>query len=247
MELFTKIGFCASFQPVLLLLVASFKNKQCSAYFAQAGRQIRYFAQGGSTKRVLSAPHGPPFSTAPSPWSPSGVKSRRDLANGVVNLASHEKVTTAVNSKAWWAVEARYRALPIFRPPISTTSKRGHEPLLSGLANEVIPTVSHVCCPKRLAECRCRALPIGELVRAPGHVHSAHAALCCWSKPAARSQLAQRTGLMAPAWRPTLCIWRAILDLTGLRVKRWRISGRKECIIREVRLWESGVEWTTAS
>ena len=52
------------------------------------------------------------------------------------------------------------------------------------------------------------------LIRAPAHVHSAHAALCCWSKLAAHSQPALRTGLMAPAWRPALCIWGVILDLT---------------------------------
>ena len=44
------------------------------------------------------------------------------------------------------------------------------------------------------------------LIRAPAHVHQAHAALCCWSKHVAHSQSALRTGLMAPAWRPALCI-----------------------------------------
>ena len=37
------------------------------------------------------------------------------------------------------------------------------------------------------------------LIHAPVHVHSAHAALCCWSKLAAQSQSVLRTGLMAPA------------------------------------------------
>ena len=32
------------------------------------------------------------------------------------------------------------------------------------------------------------------LIRAHAHVHSAHAALCCWSKLAAHSQSALRTG-----------------------------------------------------
>ena len=37
------------------------------------------------------------------------------------------------------------------------------------------------------------------LIRAPAHVHPAHAARCCWGKLSARSQPALRTGLMAPA------------------------------------------------
>ena len=36
------------------------------------------------------------------------------------------------------------------------------------------------------------------LMRAPEHVHTAHAALCCWSKLAAHSQPILRTGLMPP-------------------------------------------------
>ena len=51
------------------------------------------------------------------------------------------------------------------------------------------------------------------LMRAPAHVHSARAAPCCWGKPAADTQPALRTGLMAPAWRPALYIW-------GCRAKR---------------------------
>ena len=39
------------------------------------------------------------------------------------------------------------------------------------------------------------------LIRAPAHAHPAHAALWCWSRPAAHCQSALRTGLMAPAWR----------------------------------------------
>ena len=35
-------------------------------------------------------------------------------------------------------------------------------------------------------------------IRVHAHVHSAHAALCCWGKPLAHSQPALRTGLMAP-------------------------------------------------
>ena len=45
----------------------------------------------------------------------------------------------------------------------------------------------------------------------PAHVHSAHAALCCLERLSAHSQPALRTGLMAPAWRPALCIWGAFL------------------------------------
>ena len=56
------------------------------------------------------------------------------------------------------------------------------------------------------------------IIRAPAHVHSAHAALCCWGKLTAHSQPALRTGLMAPAWRPALCIWGVILDLIGRAV-----------------------------
>jgi hypothetical protein len=49
------------------------------------------------------------------------------------------------------------------------------------------------------------------LIRAPAHidshVHSAHAALCCWSREhAAHSQPALRSGLMASIWRSALCI-----------------------------------------
>ena len=39
-------------------------------------------------------------------------------------------------------------------------------------------------------------------IRAPAHAHLAHAALICWSKLAAHSQPALRTGLMAPALAP---------------------------------------------
>ena len=38
----------------------------------------------------------------------------------------------------------------------------------------------------------------GVLIREPAHVHSAHAALCCWGKLSDHSQPALRTGLMAP-------------------------------------------------
>jgi len=34
------------------------------------------------------------------------------------------------------------------------------------------------------------------LIRAPAHVHSAHAAPCCWGRLAAHPQPALRTGLM---------------------------------------------------
>ena len=54
----------------------------------------------------------------------------------------------------------------------------------------------------------------GVLIYAPAHVHSAHAALCCWSKPAAHTKPVMRTCLMAPAWRTALCIWGVVLDLT---------------------------------
>ena len=43
-------------------------------------------------------------------------------------------------------------------------------------------------------------------IRALAHVHPAHEALCCWSKLAAHSQPTLRTGLVAPAWRPALCM-----------------------------------------
>ena len=36
------------------------------------------------------------------------------------------------------------------------------------------------------------------LIRAPAHVHSARAALCCWSKLAAHSRLALQTGFDRP-------------------------------------------------
>ena len=43
-------------------------------------------------------------------------------------------------------------------------------------------------------------------------LHSAYAALFCWSKLTAHSQPALRTGLMAPAWCPALCIWGVFFD-----------------------------------
>ena len=42
-------------------------------------------------------------------------------------------------------------------------------------------------------------------MRAPAHVHPAHAAYC-WGKLVAYSQSALRSGLVAPAWHPSLCI-----------------------------------------
>ena len=56
-------------------------------------------------------------------------------------------------------------------------------------------------------------------VRAPAQVHSAHAALCCWSELSAHSQPALRTGLMAPAlascsmYLPGRLMWEVILEL----------------------------------
>ena len=41
---------------------------------------------------------------------------------------------------------------------------------------------------------------------APAHEHSAHAALCCWSKLIAHSQPALRTGMMAPCFGVLLCV-----------------------------------------
>ena len=50
------------------------------------------------------------------------------------------------------------------------------------------------------------------LTRAPAHVHSAQMQLfAAGAKPAAHSQPALRTGLMAHAWRRALCIWGFIL------------------------------------
>ena len=63
-------------------------------------------------------------------------------------------------------------------------------------------------------------------ILAPAHVHSAHAALFCWSKLAAHSEPTLRTGLMAPVWRPALCIWGSVLDLGPLpAVKKTGGSG----------------------
>ena len=57
------------------------------------------------------------------------------------------------------------------------------------------------------------------LIRAPAHVHSTHAALCCWSKLAAHSQPALRTGLMAPALAScSICIRGVILDLLNFHI-----------------------------
>ena len=55
-----------------------------------------------------------------------------------------------------------------------------------------------------------RALRVRSVLRedAWAHVHSTSAALCCWGKPATHTQPALRTGLMALAWRPSLCIFR---------------------------------------
>ena len=55
---------------------------------------------------------------------------------------------------------------------------------------------------------------IKMLLRASAHVHPAHAALCCWSKLAAHTQPALRTGRMGPAWRLLHVSWRVIPDLT---------------------------------
>jgi len=68
--------------------------------------------------------------------------------------------------------------------------------------------------PRPCIALRCAAPHREMLIRAPAHVHLAHASLCCWGKHAAHSQPALRTGLMAPAWNPALCIWGAIIDLT---------------------------------
>ena len=45
------------------------------------------------------------------------------------------------------------------------------------------------------------------LVRVPAHVQPAHAALCCWSTAYSPLPARPSTGLMAPAWCPSLCIY----------------------------------------
>ena len=53
----------------------------------------------------------------------------------------------------------------------------------------------------------------GVLILAPAHVQPARAALCCWNKARSPLPVAPRTGLMAPACRPALCIRGVALDL----------------------------------
>ena len=73
------------------------------------------------------------------------------------------------------------------------------------------------------------------LIRAPAHVHSAHAALCCWSKLAAYSQPALRTGLMAPAWRPAIFILRVTYGSFLTSPRALKVSSSSDCLALQLR------------
>ena len=60
-----------------------------------------------------------------------------------------------------------------------------------------------------------------SLRAAPAHVHSAHAAFCCWRTACSPTQPVLRTDLMAPAWRLTHVSRGVILDLRSQSGEIW--------------------------